>query len=56
MLTVPVTKDLNAKLTGFLPVHCVHQLLKSRVFSKHRVDVKVDFNLYWFQSITSFSS
>jgi len=40
VLTVPVTKDLNAKLTGFLPVHCVHQLLKSRVFSKHRVDVK----------------
>lgn len=39
-LTVPVTKNLNAKLTGFLPVHCVHQLLKSRVFSKHRVEVK----------------
>ncbi|XP_065055164.1 LOW QUALITY PROTEIN: integrator complex subunit 2-like [Rhopilema esculentum] len=40
VLTVPVTKNLNAHLSGFLPVHCVHQLLKSRVFSKHKVDVK----------------
>lgn len=30
----------NSSLGGFLPVHCVHQLLKSRVFSKHRVPVK----------------
>lgn len=37
---VPVTPRLSANLTGFLPVHCIHQLLKSRVFSKHRVSIK----------------
>lgn len=37
---VPVTPRLSAKHTGFLPVHCIHQLLKSRVFSKHRVSIK----------------
>ena len=35
---VPVTPDLSAASgSGFLPVHCIHQLLRSRVFSKHRV-------------------
>ena len=37
---VPVTKNLNASITGFLPVHCVHQLLKSRAFSKYKVPIK----------------
>jgi len=37
---VPVTPDLSSNHTGFLPVHCIHQLLKSRVFSKHRVSIK----------------
>jgi len=37
---VPVTKDLNATFSGFLPVHCIHQLLKSRAFSKHKVPIK----------------
>ena len=37
---VPVTPDLSAASgSGFLPVHCIHQLLRSRVFSKHRVRV-----------------
>ena len=33
---VPVTAALSAAMPGFLPVHCIHQLLRSRVFSKHR--------------------
>jgi len=37
---VPVTPNLSSNHTGFLPVHCIHQLLKSRVFSKHRVSIK----------------
>ncbi|XP_071448160.1 integrator complex subunit 2 [Hetaerina americana] len=37
---VPVTVDLSAKISGFLPVHCIHQLLKSRAFTKHRVPIK----------------
>ena len=37
---VPVTKNLSAHITGFLPVHCVHQLLKSRAFSKYKVPIK----------------
>jgi hypothetical protein len=37
---VPVTQHLSANVAGFLPVHCMHQLLKSRVFSKHRVSIK----------------
>jgi len=37
---VPVTSDLSSTLPGFLPVHCIHQLLKSRVFSKHKVSIK----------------
>ena len=38
---VPVTRELNAKLQGYLPIHCVYQLLKSRAFSKHKVHIKV---------------
>lgn len=37
---VPVTANLNANIPGFLPVHCIHQLLKSRAFAKHRVPIK----------------
>jgi len=37
---VPVTPQLSSTLPGFLPVHCIHQLLKSRVFSKHKVSIK----------------
>ncbi|XP_039764087.1 integrator complex subunit 2 [Pararge aegeria] len=37
---VPVTGNLNSNITGYLPVHCIHQLLKSRAFSKHKVPIK----------------
>lgn len=37
---VPVTVNLNANIPGCLPVHCIHQLLKSRAFSKHKVTIK----------------
>lgn len=39
-IKVPVTPNLNANMTGYLPVHCIHQLLKSRAFSKHKVPIK----------------
>lgn len=37
---VPVTKNLSDNIKEFLPVHCIHQLLENRSFSKHQVDVK----------------
>jgi integrator complex subunit 2 len=37
---VPVTRNLSSEISGFLPVHCIHQLLKSRTFSKHKVPIK----------------
>lgn len=37
---VPVTINLNANMPGYLPVHCIYQLLKSRAFSKHKVPIK----------------
>lgn len=39
-IKVPVTKQLSSNVTGFLPIHCIHQLLKSRTFSKHRAPIK----------------
>ena len=39
-MRVPVTAGLNSDITGFLPVHCIYQLLKSRAFNKHRVPIK----------------
>ncbi|XP_067132285.1 integrator complex subunit 2 isoform X1 [Centruroides vittatus] len=37
---VPVTPNLSRNTSGFLPVHCIHQLLKSRAFTKHKVPIK----------------
>uniref|UniRef100_A0A8D9APX7 Integrator complex subunit 2 n=1 Tax=Cacopsylla melanoneura TaxID=428564 RepID=A0A8D9APX7_9HEMI len=37
---VPVTGNLNANISGFLPIHCIYQLLKSRAFIKHKVPIK----------------
>nr|CAG4651591.1 EOG090X0154 [Triops cancriformis] len=37
---VPVTTGLNAEMSGYLPVHCIYQLLKSRSFTKHKVPIK----------------
>lgn len=38
---VPVTSNLSANITGFLPIHCIYQLLRSRSFTKHKVSIKV---------------
>ena len=40
-VTVPVTEDLNASMSGYLAIHCIYQLLKSRAFSKYKVPIKV---------------
>ncbi|KAH9503168.1 Integrator complex subunit 2 [Bulinus truncatus] len=37
---IPVTPNLDVKSTGYLPVHSILQLLKSRVFSKHKVSIR----------------
>uniref|UniRef100_A0A8C8RNP9 Integrator complex subunit 2 n=1 Tax=Pelusios castaneus TaxID=367368 RepID=A0A8C8RNP9_9SAUR len=37
---VPVTGNLGANITGFLPIHCIYQLLRSRSFTKHKVSIK----------------
>uniref|UniRef100_A0A8C4SC60 Integrator complex subunit 2 n=2 Tax=Erpetoichthys calabaricus TaxID=27687 RepID=A0A8C4SC60_ERPCA len=37
---VPVTSNLSASITGFLPIHCIYQLLRSRAFTKHKVSIK----------------
>ncbi|XP_055912059.1 integrator complex subunit 2 [Eupeodes corollae] len=37
---VPVTPHLNANIPGYLPVHCIHQLLKCKTFLKHKVIIK----------------
>uniref|UniRef100_A0A8D0CEV5 Integrator complex subunit 2 n=1 Tax=Scleropages formosus TaxID=113540 RepID=A0A8D0CEV5_SCLFO len=37
---VAVTNNLSANITGFLPIHCIYQLLKSRAFTKYKVSIK----------------
>uniref|UniRef100_H3C0A5 Integrator complex subunit 2 n=1 Tax=Tetraodon nigroviridis TaxID=99883 RepID=H3C0A5_TETNG len=37
---VAVTNSLSANITGFLPIHCIYQLLRSRAFTKHKVSIK----------------
>ncbi|BFZ18552.1 hypothetical protein BsWGS_21591 [Bradybaena similaris] len=37
---IPVTLNLDAKSTGYLPVHSILQLLKNRIFSKHKISIK----------------
>lgn len=39
-VTVPVTEGLNATMRGYLPIHCIYQLLKGRAFSKYKVPIK----------------
>ncbi|KAK6190857.1 hypothetical protein SNE40_002632 [Patella caerulea] len=39
-VSIPVTEGLNANMVGYLPIHIIFQLLKSRVFSKHKVPIK----------------
>jgi len=37
---VPVTKGLDNSIKEFLPIHCIHQLLECRSFSKHQVPIE----------------
>ncbi|KAK2149074.1 hypothetical protein LSH36_469g02035 [Paralvinella palmiformis] len=37
---VHVTQGLNAHISGYLPIHCIYHLLKTRAFSKHKVNIK----------------
>uniref|UniRef100_A0A1A7YXK9 Integrator complex subunit 2 n=1 Tax=Iconisemion striatum TaxID=60296 RepID=A0A1A7YXK9_9TELE len=37
---VAVTNNLSASISGFLPIHCIYQLLRSRAFTKHKVSIK----------------
>ncbi|KAJ8402277.1 hypothetical protein AAFF_G00371420 [Aldrovandia affinis] len=37
---VAVTSSLSANISGFLPIHCIYQLLRSRAFTKHKVSIK----------------
>ena len=46
-VTVPVTEGLNADMGGYLPIHCIYQLLKSRAFSKYKVPIKVSRNKFF---------
>jgi len=45
-VTVPVTEGLNAGMDGYLPIHCIYQLLKGRAFSKYKVHIKVTMLLF----------
>ncbi|KAI1291959.1 Integrator complex subunit 2 [Halotydeus destructor] len=38
-IKVPVTPRLSSEVAGFLPVHCVYQLLRSRAFGKYKVPI-----------------
>ncbi|XP_063900641.1 integrator complex subunit 2-like [Zophobas morio] len=38
-VSVPCTSCLNDTMEGYLPVHCVYQLLKDGVFTKHAIPV-----------------
>lgn len=40
-MSVAPTEGLSAEMTGYLPVHCVHQLIKMRTFRKHGFSIKV---------------
>ena len=40
-VSIACTEDLNANMTGFLPVNCVMQLLKAKSFSKYNIPLKV---------------
>ncbi|CAD5115786.1 DgyrCDS4728 [Dimorphilus gyrociliatus] len=37
---VKPTKNLNNNMHGYLPIHCVTQLLKSQSFAKHKIPIK----------------
>ncbi|CAD5234413.1 unnamed protein product [Bursaphelenchus xylophilus] len=35
-----VTKGLDNNMSGYLPVHCINQLLVSRIFSKNQINIQ----------------
>lgn len=37
---VPVTHGLSSNIQGFLSIHCIYQLLRSRSFAKYQVPIK----------------
>ncbi|ESP00955.1 hypothetical protein LOTGIDRAFT_172882, partial [Lottia gigantea] len=39
-ISIPVTESLNGDMAGYLPIHIIFQLLKSRVFSRYKVPIK----------------
>ncbi|XP_071790085.1 integrator complex subunit 2-like [Asterias amurensis] len=39
-VTVAVTPDLSGSISGYLPIHCVYNLLQSKAFAKHKVPIK----------------
>lgn len=54
---VAVTNNLSANITGFLPIHCIYQLLRSRAFTKHKVSIKVTLRiLLHFLSVLFYSA
>jgi integrator complex subunit 2 len=36
-VSVPPTPSLSGHMTGYLPIHCIHQLMRSKAFRKHGV-------------------
>lgn len=42
-VSVPPTPSLSARVSGYLPIHCIHQLAKTRTFRKHGISIKVSF-------------
>lgn len=40
-ISVPPTSQLSAEVKGYLPVHCMHQLIRMRNFRKYNISIKV---------------
>ena len=40
-VSVPPTRGLNGDMKGYLPVHCIHQLIKMKNFRKYNISIKV---------------
>lgn len=39
-VSVPPTSQLSAEVKGYLPVHCIHQLIRMRNFRKYNISIK----------------
>ena len=40
-LNLGVTANLDAHIAGYLPVHCINQLLVARTFSRNQILIQV---------------